>query len=362
MTTEQNPMQDCVSAVVDAFENLRRKMRGDTTGQELAAFAKLSTAVAALRAAGEPIGYVSAITLDTLRDNPGEGHGFVVGVPAYDTVIPLYAAQPAPSAIVREALEPFANMADHISDKSRDNRPIIYGVENIHAIQITVGDVRRAARALAALSSTPSPLMAAGEAGGQDLMDRAAHILNQATGGPEGWSQWDEAVMNVVREAADRLAALSSQPTRIDAAVRASETVEATSPATRDYAARVMGEPTRDQINAAAEVIWNDRDARHGGSWSSVDPNLIAAHQTIATARAALIAAANVTAAAEPTREEIDPAVGRVENLIADLQGEHEVMCGPFDPTKWKIDVSVSDLQAILALKPRGEPAREGGE
>lgn len=65
--------------------------------------------------------------------------------------------------------------------------------------------------------------------------------------------------------------------------------------------------PTAAQINAAAEVMWNDRDARHGGPWSSVDTKMIAVHQTMATARAALIAAANVTAAAEPTREEIEP-------------------------------------------------------
>lgn len=39
----------------------------------------------------------------------------------------------------------------------------------------------------------------------------------------------------------------------------------------------------------------------------------------------------------------------RVLAAIADLQGEHEVMAGPFDPTKWKIDISVSDLQALAS-------------
>lgn len=56
-------------------------------------------------------------------------------------------------------------------------------------------------------------------------------------------------------------------------------------------------EPTESQINAAAEVMWNDRDARHGGPWADRDPREIVVVQTKATARAALVAAAK----AEPS-------------------------------------------------------------
>lgn len=45
-------MQAEITAVVEAFELLRKKMRGDVKGQELAAFAGVDRAVAALRAAG----------------------------------------------------------------------------------------------------------------------------------------------------------------------------------------------------------------------------------------------------------------------------------------------------------------------
>lgn len=49
---------------------------------------------------------------------------------------------------------------------------------------------------------------------------------------------------------------------------------------------------TEEMINAAAEVMWNDRDARMGGSWSSRDAREVVVIQTKATARAALLAAA----------------------------------------------------------------------
>lgn len=44
-------------------------------------------------------------------------------------------------------------------------------------------------------------------------------------------------------------------------------------------------------INAAAEVMWNDRDARMGGTWKDRGPNEVAVVQTKATAKAALQAA-----------------------------------------------------------------------
>lgn len=57
--------------------------------------------------------------------------------------------------------------------------------------------------------------------------------------------------------------------------------------------------------------------------------------------------AAALRASAEPSAS-VRGARERVIGLISDLQGEHEVMCGPFDPAAWRIDVSVSDLQTIL--------------
>lgn len=44
---------------------------------------------------------------------------------------------------------------------------------------------------------------------------------------------------------------------------------------------------------------------------------------------------------------DVREAAGRVNDLIADLKGEHEVMCGPFDPSKWKIEVPVTDLLVL---------------
>ena len=52
----------------------------------------------------------------------------------------------------------------------------------------------------------------------------------------------------------------------------------------------------------------------------------------------------------------IKEALNRIQDQIADLQGEHEVMAGPFDASKWKIEVSIADLQALVAtFQPDGE-------
>lgn len=51
-------------------------------------------------------------------------------------------------------------------------------------------------------------------------------------------------------------------------------------------------EISEETVDAAAEVMWNDRDARMGGAWSGRSPNEIAVIQTKATAKAALLAAA----------------------------------------------------------------------
>jgi hypothetical protein len=53
----------------------------------------------------------------------------------------------------------------------------------------------------------------------------------------------------------------------------------------------VCAEPSEAQIYAAAEVIWNDRDARMGGPWKGRGADEVCVIQTRATARAALVAA-----------------------------------------------------------------------
>lgn len=48
---------------------------------------------------------------------------------------------------------------------------------------------------------------------------------------------------------------------------------------------------TDEMVEAAARELWNDRDARMGGSWDSRDPQEVCVIQTKATARAMLKAA-----------------------------------------------------------------------
>jgi hypothetical protein len=56
----------------------------------------------------EPVGYVSPITLQALREL-AEGTGFIVAAPAYDTLIPVYThPAPAVTASVREAPSEFS--------------------------------------------------------------------------------------------------------------------------------------------------------------------------------------------------------------------------------------------------------------
>jgi hypothetical protein len=63
----------------------------------------------------------------------------------------------------------------------------------------------------------------------------------------------------------------------------------------------------------------------------------------------------------EPQTASVNEARDRIIGLIADLQGEHEVMCGrPIDPTAWKIEVPVSDLQALVGAHSQAESDGEG--
>ncbi|KQW79756.1 hypothetical protein [Brevundimonas sp. Root1279] len=51
----------------------------------------------------------------------------------------------------------------------------------------------------------------------------------------------------------------------------------------------------------------------------------------------------------------------RIRGDITDLRAEHEVMVGASDPSQWTIDVSVSDLEAILAALSASPQPGEGG-
>lgn len=53
-------------------------------------------------------------------------------------------------------------------------------------------------------------------------------------------------------------------------------------------------EITEEMVEAGARELWNDRDARLGGSWESHDPREVCVIQTKATMRAALAAAFRV--------------------------------------------------------------------
>jgi hypothetical protein len=63
---------------------------------------------------------------------------------------------------MRAALEPFAKLADLVSDRSRDLRPIVYGLEREHLERLTVGDLRRAKAAWGAAHTSTD-----GNTGGQ---------------------------------------------------------------------------------------------------------------------------------------------------------------------------------------------------
>jgi hypothetical protein len=58
----------------------------------------------------------------------------------------------------------------------------------------------------------------------------------------------------------------------------------------------------------------------------------------------------------------VQEARDRVAGMIADLEGEHEAMCGrEADPNEWSLDVKVADLKALLA-NPEGNAPTIGEE
>ncbi len=67
---------------------------------------------------------------------------------------PLYAAHPplpdsaGAGGEMRAALEPFAKLAEFVTETQRDSRPFIFGMDNVIAQRLTIGDLRRAKAAL----------------------------------------------------------------------------------------------------------------------------------------------------------------------------------------------------------------------
>lgn len=53
---------------------------------------------------------------------------------------------------LREALEPFAKLAEFVSPNHRDSRPIIHGLDTCIAERLTIGDLRRAHAAIRSLA------------------------------------------------------------------------------------------------------------------------------------------------------------------------------------------------------------------
>lgn len=97
---------------------------------------------------------------------------------------------------------------------------------------------------------------------------------------------------------------------------------------------------TDEMIDAAAEVMWTDRDARHGGPWPLVNRRSISAIQTLATARAA-VKAALAAAPVAPGGEDFGDA------LLA-LLFKHGL--------KVALDVSEIETLRLTALRARSEP------
>jgi hypothetical protein len=62
----------------------------------------------------------------------------------------------------REALAPFAKLAEYVSENHRDSRPVIHGLAVVIAERLTIGDLRRAKAALYAHPSSGRPASAAG--------------------------------------------------------------------------------------------------------------------------------------------------------------------------------------------------------
>jgi hypothetical protein len=80
---------------------------------------------------------------------------------AADGVLAVLPA-PAQSVGMREALEPFAKLAELAHTGHRDSRPVIYGFATSKAERLTIGDLRRAAAALATAAPVgPMPHMCA---------------------------------------------------------------------------------------------------------------------------------------------------------------------------------------------------------
>lgn len=302
------------------------------------------------------------------------------------------ATQPAPSASVREALEEAANIAnrfgdcpgsfvaDRIMEFAADTdatpSPLMAAGEADETAPELTSDFAKAlpggplddstySAIEDALDAIDAPMTegsrymtlverimalraAAGEAAPQasaesatppNWIDAAAlQAAHEIVALPENWSYLRRKAAIQVIVAREMMRAHpardGSHSSRIDASVRASETVEATSPAKRDYAARAMGVSAAPADHKVADWLCDQAriatDSLHCGDNSTT---IRQAHNWASELEAvAQRLRSDSQAMAEPTREEIA--------AIIERHIPH--------------DEALNMAAAILALKPRG--------
>jgi hypothetical protein len=199
-----------------------------------------------------PIGYVSQATLRLLSERGQAGH--ICPVPAYDTLIPVYAGP-----VQRCQAESAATTAWECSARKQGTAG---GNNPSDCDWPGCGCDPQANKVLEAIDEAGFEIVRKPE------IRRMAHPQPQANNALRGFG-WRS----------DCPACVASKMV-CDAHGSALMRPQA-----------VCAEPSEAQIYAAAEVIWNDRDARMGGPWKGRGADEVCVIQTRATARAALVAA-----------------------------------------------------------------------
>lgn len=124
--------------------------------------------------------------------------------------------------------------------------------------------------------------------------------------------------------------------------------------------AKTKVEPTEAQIEAAAECMWNDRDARMGGAWQDRGADEVCVMQTKATAKAAIIAAYSVVS--QPAGEANERAM-RLEVALREARDKIAADYGPVDASTayesaWSDHDALAvcrQIDAALDAKPEAE-------
>jgi hypothetical protein len=199
-----------------------------------------------------PIGYVSQATLRLLSERGQAGH--ICPVPAYDTLIPVYAGP-----VQQSQAESAATTAWECSARKQGTAG---GNNPSDCDWPGCGCDPQANKVLEAIDEAGFEIVRKPE------IRRMAHPQPQANNALRGFG-WRS----------DCPACVASKMV-CDAHGSALMRPQA-----------VCAEPSEAQIYAAAEVIWNDRDARMGGPWKGRGADEVCVIQTRATARAALVAA-----------------------------------------------------------------------